>query len=240
MQKHVFISYIRENQDEVNLLCDELEAAGISIWLDREQIKPGHRWKDVIREAIENGSFFIACFSKEYEKKDKSYMNEELALAIEQIRKYQRNRIWFIPVLLSNCYIPNYSIGGGETLRDIQWVDLGKEKKKGIKKIIEVISLQGVIEESVITNYNFEITRLDFQGTRKSGIKLKSRKIINWMLENDVSFGRGEHYDDSSFDIKGVKLGKKWKTISIFKKELRNFIKIEINDSISKIELLGP
>jgi|WetSurMetagenome_2_1015567.scaffolds.fasta_scaffold66568_3 hypothetical protein len=136
---HVFISYVREDTATVRLLEDDLEKAGVEVWLDRKAIRPGSRWKTAIRDAIRNGDFFIACFSKNYESKNKTYMNEELALAIEELRQYSITRAWFIPVLLTDCSIPGMTIGPGETLRDLQWVDLRSEWDLGIKRIVSVI-----------------------------------------------------------------------------------------------------
>ena len=137
--KHVFISYVRENKEQVDRLCQDLEDHGVKAWLDSYSIKPGARWKADIQDAISQGDYFIACFSKEYIAKDKSYMNEELALAIEELRLYPPNRKWFIPVLLSECEIPNRSIGPGETLQDIQHLLLYEDWEGGIQQIISVI-----------------------------------------------------------------------------------------------------
>ena len=63
--KHVFISYVRENKKDVDRLCQDLESNGVNVWLDRNDIKPGARWKEAIREAIRKGDYFIACFSDE-------------------------------------------------------------------------------------------------------------------------------------------------------------------------------
>ena len=54
---HVFISYVRENQLEVDRLADDLRNAGVDVWLDREQIAPGRRWQRAIRTAIVDGTF---------------------------------------------------------------------------------------------------------------------------------------------------------------------------------------
>ena len=85
-QKHVFVSYIRENSEEVDKFCDELTKHGVHVWLDRNKIQPGVRWKDAIRNAIRRGDFFIACFSKEYTSRDKSYMNEELTFDDRRVK----------------------------------------------------------------------------------------------------------------------------------------------------------
>ena len=142
--KHVFISYVRENQEQVDRLCHDLKTQGVNVWLDRHSIKPGARWKDAIREAIRHGDFFIACFSEEYTnritiKREKTYMNEELTLAIEELRQFDSDREWFIPVLLSECAVPARSIGGGETLLDINWVPLHENWESGIQRILSVI-----------------------------------------------------------------------------------------------------
>ena len=46
--RHVFISYVRENKEQVDRLCQDLETHGVKVWLDRNDIKPGARWKDAI------------------------------------------------------------------------------------------------------------------------------------------------------------------------------------------------
>lgn len=121
---HVFVSYVRENRAIVDRLCDALSARGVKVWLDRNQIAPGTRWRDATRTAIRHGQHFIACFSKEYASRARTYMNEELILAIDELRQRKTDRAWFIPVLLSECDVPARNIGGGETLLDVQWVSL--------------------------------------------------------------------------------------------------------------------
>ena len=137
--RHVFISYVREDKNLVDKLCIDLQKHGVNVWFDRNDIKAGARWKDAIRAAIRHGDFFIACFSNKYVSKTKTYMNEELTLAIEELRQYASHREWFLPVLLTECNVPAQSIGGGETLLDINWVPLYEDWGSGIKKLLSVI-----------------------------------------------------------------------------------------------------
>ncbi|HXD32964.1 MAG TPA: TIR domain-containing protein [Pyrinomonadaceae bacterium] len=136
---HVFISYVHDDKDLVDQLANDLRALGVEVWLDRERIRPGERWKDAIRQAIGKGAFFLCCFSAHYESREKSYMNEELTLAIDELRQYSAERTWFIPVLVSRCEIPSRSIGAGETVRDLQWVDLYTDWSRGVHQIASVI-----------------------------------------------------------------------------------------------------
>jgi TIR domain-containing protein len=137
---HVFISYVRENQHDVVRLSKALRRNGIRVWLDRDSIQPGVRWKTAIRKAITDGAFFIACFSAEYASRKRSYMNEELQLALDEIRLRPRDRAFFIPVILSPTKIPDIEISSRETISDLQWVDLTEDWKKGIKSILSVVA----------------------------------------------------------------------------------------------------
>lgn len=51
-------------------------------------------------------------------------MNEELALAVEQYRTMPLGRTWLIPVRLDDTALPEWDLGGGRTLSDIEYVDL--------------------------------------------------------------------------------------------------------------------
>ncbi|MFC1712718.1 toll/interleukin-1 receptor domain-containing protein [Candidatus Poribacteria bacterium] len=138
-EPHVFVSHVRENQKDVDQLRSELTENGVKVWLDRNDIKVGARWRDAIEEAIQDGAHFIACFSKEYSERDETYMNEELTLAVDRLREFPTDRIWFIPVKLNECEIPKRKISAVETLQDLQWVELYKDWNNGIQRILKVV-----------------------------------------------------------------------------------------------------
>ncbi len=54
--KHVFVSYVREDSDRVDRVCEVLEAAGIPYWRDINRLEPGDAWKKRIRNAIKEGA----------------------------------------------------------------------------------------------------------------------------------------------------------------------------------------
>ncbi len=136
---HVFISYVRENKEEVDRLAGTLVRSGVNVWLDRNAIRPGMFWQDAIRKAIGEGEFFIACFSVEYNAKNRTHMNEEIRLAIEELRRRKEDQAWFIPVVLSGA-VPDWGIGAGKSLRDIQRVDLDESNwKAGVDQILSAV-----------------------------------------------------------------------------------------------------
>lgn len=95
------------------------------MWRDTVDLWPGDDWSAKIRHAITDDALvFIACFSRKSLARKVSYQNEELMLAIEQLRLRRPGESWLIPVRFDDCDIAGYDIGGGRTLASIQRTDL--------------------------------------------------------------------------------------------------------------------
>lgn len=138
---HAFISYVRENSDQVDNLQRTLEAAGVSVWRDTADLWPGEDWRMKIRRAItDNALVFIACFSSQSLARKKTYQNEELLLAIGQLRLRRPDDPWLIPVRFDDCDIPDLEIGGDRTLTSIQRADVfGAQRDAGIARLVATI-----------------------------------------------------------------------------------------------------
>ena len=165
--RYVFVSYVRDNQAIVDRLYKDLSAHGIRVWLDRNDIEPGVLWEDAIRRAISNGTFFIACFSVEYESRDSTYMNEELSLAIDELRKRPANRAWFIPICFSGS-VPDWSIGSGRTLASIQRLDINEKNwNDSVQRLTQAIK-PSLLQESrqLIRTLVSQTTGIDYSGLR--------------------------------------------------------------------------
>ncbi|UJC82118.1 toll/interleukin-1 receptor domain-containing protein (plasmid) [Rhodococcus erythropolis] len=123
--KHVFISYVRQDNAEVDKLCDLLKAANIAYWRDRESLGPGDAWKRVIREAIQDGTaVFLACFSANQRAKEKSVMNEEIRIAVEEYRLRRPGKTWLVPVRFDDGDIDDWDLGANLSIHDINYADL--------------------------------------------------------------------------------------------------------------------
>jgi len=102
---------------------------------------PGEDWRTKIRSAItDNALVFIACFSHACLARGRSYQNEELTLAIEQLRLRRPDDPWLIPVRFDECNIPDRDIGGGRTLASIQRADLlGDHFNDGAARLVAAV-----------------------------------------------------------------------------------------------------
>jgi hypothetical protein len=139
----VFLSYVSEDLDAVIALRTALESRGIDVWHDKAALQPGQRWASEIDRGIRSGDFFIACFSSAYHAKQTRYMDEELRIAIDEVRRRRHDSAWFIPVRLDECDIPDWSIPPGENLSSLQWVDLFDNPVDAIERLVATILPHG-------------------------------------------------------------------------------------------------
>jgi hypothetical protein len=181
---------VQENRKKIERLCDDLKSHNLYVWIDRNNIAPGSNWKDAIRNAIRSGAYFIACFSDEYESRKKTYMNEELILAVEELRQYSLKRIWFIPVLLSECDVPARSIGGGQTLLDLQWVNLYTDWDEGIRRLLTVLKADELREiKGLIDEYAYIYRRRVLDHSDSVLIEHSKKEYINKVHSLNTQFG---------------------------------------------------
>lgn len=140
----VFISYVHEDDRIVRFLVSILKINDVSVWLDNTDLAPGQRWKQEIKSAISSGTYFLSIHSKSRQAKQRSYANDELTDAIDEVRRRPISRPWLIPVKIDDCEIEPRQIGGGETLLDLQVCDL-TDWSKGIKSLLRALGVENPI-----------------------------------------------------------------------------------------------
>lgn len=208
---HAFISYVREDSHRVDQLQQALEAAGVPVWRDTSELWPGDEWRAVIRRAItDNALVFLACFSWNSLARKKSYQNEELNLAIGQLRLRRPEDPWLIPVRFDECDIPDIDIGGGRTLLSIQRADLfGGNSDEATNRLVQAVlrilgSHSGVVEhaEASLANTNAAAGTSQYSGADRTlelpdqvtGLGGRYEAMINvnecvWLLVNQIDPG---------------------------------------------------
>src|SRR5215204_6248979 len=60
-----FISYNRHDSDQVDVLAELLVKAGLSVWLDRQELRPSRLWRTEIEEAINASKAAIVVWGPE-------------------------------------------------------------------------------------------------------------------------------------------------------------------------------
>lgn len=144
-KRHVFISYVSEDEVRAKSLQSAFEAAGVEVWRDKKNLIPGSDWATEIRSAITRNSLaFIPCFSKGSTRRGQSYQYDELLSAIDHFRKLPPNRRWIFPVRFDPVVIPDYSLGAGRTLKSLHSADLfGPDRDRNLVRLTKAVSNLG-------------------------------------------------------------------------------------------------
>ncbi len=122
----VFLAHASEDKDAVRQLHAQLTSCGFKPWLDEVDLIPGQNWQAEISRAIKNSDVFAACLSAKSVRKE-GYVQKEFRIALDEYAKRPLGSIYFIPVKLDDCEIPDLQIPRlGIALRDFQWVEVWK------------------------------------------------------------------------------------------------------------------
>lgn len=179
-QTRIFLSYARKDIGLVNDLYNRLQQAGFSPWQDSKDIYPGEVWKDALIRAIHEAPFFLACLSNNSVNK-RGVIQEEIKEALQMWRQKLDDDIYFIPVRLEECQVP-------EALAKFQWVDLFEEG--GFSKLTQALR-RGLDQLGYIAPLRLRSQPVNPLYDEAVNEMLKERdfyhKSRNWM-------GRGVHH----------------------------------------------
>ncbi len=181
----IFLAHASEDKPAVLALYDRLKQAGYKPWLDKKDLIPGQIWRDEIPKAIKASQIFLACLSGKSANKQ-GYIQRELRIALDTFGEMLPGTIFFIPMRLEECEIPDLRMSEvGLNLRDIHRLDYWEED--GFEQLERAITHQFnpepeepkkpviVPEEpkQPLSVFNFEIVRVNAKGEQ---IKKESKQ----------------------------------------------------------------
>ena len=144
---HIFISYVREDSDRVDRLARSLAEAGLETWVDREDMRAGENWHVVVPDVLKRARFFVACFSKNVETRERSAMFVELRDAAEELRYRLPKAPWFLPVLFDPVEIPEFAVSATENLGLYERVELFRDWDAGVERLLKEIAPEGAARQ---------------------------------------------------------------------------------------------
>jgi hypothetical protein len=110
-----FVSYSRTDTDFVLRLCQDLRAAGASIWLDKLDIHPGEEWDQAIERGLSECGLMLVVLSP------KSVTSQNV---LDEIGYALSRKKQIIPVLYQDCEVPY-------RLNRLQYVDFRTPTRNG-------------------------------------------------------------------------------------------------------------
>ena len=101
----VFLCHASEDAEAAATLANQLRAGGLRPWLDKEQIRGGARWDDLIDDTIRSVDYFVVLQSEAMVRQFESYFLIEIASALKRTRGMRKDlQIAFvIPAALDDC-----------------------------------------------------------------------------------------------------------------------------------------
>ncbi|CAO5017957.1 TIR domain-containing protein [Microcystis aeruginosa] len=140
----IFLAHASEDKPAVLELYNRLKQAGYKPWLDKKDLIPGQIWRDEIPKAIKASQIFLACLSAKSANKQ-GYIQRELRIALDTLGEMLPGTIFFIPMRLEECEIPDLRLAEvGLNLRDIHRLDYWEED--GFEQLERAITHQFKLE----------------------------------------------------------------------------------------------
>jgi hypothetical protein len=98
----VFISYSRHDSAAVECLAGALQTAGVEVWFDRNELKPGDAWAAAILQGIKNCSLFIPVVSAntQLEGRSRAYFWREGNIADDLALGMAPDERFILPVVV--------------------------------------------------------------------------------------------------------------------------------------------
>lgn len=125
----VFISYSSTDSDFANRLKNDLQAQGVTVWVDKQDIQPGQVWSNVLKEAIRDTDRFLVILSPD--SVQSHYVLGEIAHAID-LRKS------IIPILYRKCDMPIH-------LLSLHYADFMPGYEQGMESLKRALGSTGVV-----------------------------------------------------------------------------------------------
>ncbi len=101
----VFLSYAREDEEQVDKLYKKLQSEGFEPWMDVKNLTPGENWVRSTEQAIEDSNFLLAVISRNSIDK-RGFVQTEIKFALDLASEESGQNARIIPVRLDNSSIP--------------------------------------------------------------------------------------------------------------------------------------
>jgi TIR domain len=118
-----FVSYSRADSDFVLRLCQDLRAAGASIWLDKIDIHPGEEWDQAIERGLAECGLMLIVLSPT--SVSSQNVLDEIGYALSRKKT-------IIPVLYRDCEVPY-------RLNRLEYVDFRTDYDERMKYLVSAL-----------------------------------------------------------------------------------------------------
>ncbi len=138
---HVFLSYSAADHKFAERLREELRRHGLSVWIDKEDLKPGSEWQQQIQDAIRSADDILVLVGSQSTDDPTQQLTWQAAL--EAVWQDPHKRL--IPVLLRDAPLPAfvYADSSGVETRVVLFVN-PRDLSSTVSAILLALQRNGV------------------------------------------------------------------------------------------------
>ena len=118
----IFLSYHNDDHEAVRQIHDDLEAAGLDVWLDREDLHHGDSIEPEIRDRIRKCSLFLPIISRNTLTTEKRFFRLEWRLAQRVAEEVAFTGRFIVPVALDDTPVDDPNLP--QAFREVLWYRL--------------------------------------------------------------------------------------------------------------------
>ncbi|MCR9246283.1 MAG: toll/interleukin-1 receptor domain-containing protein [bacterium] len=133
----IFLSYASEDRNATTKIRDALEAAGLDVWFDRDDLPPGSKFKPEIKYNIERCALFLPVLSNTLTIGDRRFVRREWKIAAEVAMDAPDSAKFIMPIAIED--VPPNSEYIDKAIRDCnwEWAPGGQVSTKFVDQVVE-------------------------------------------------------------------------------------------------------
>jgi len=96
----VFLSYASQDAPAAERICEVLRAAGIEVWLDKNELRGGDAWDAQIKKRIHECALFVPLISAHTNARSEGYFRREWKQATRRLQDIADDVAFLVPVVI--------------------------------------------------------------------------------------------------------------------------------------------
>ncbi|MBX7531814.1 toll/interleukin-1 receptor domain-containing protein [Qipengyuania sp. 1XM1-15A] len=123
-----FLSHSSVDKPFIRQLASDLDAAGISVWLDEQRIKVGDSIPDKVSQGLASSDYFLIALSESSVKSE--WVKKELSSAM--LTEIKKREVHILPLLLDDVDVPH-------GIADKKYANFASSYKEGLAELVETL-----------------------------------------------------------------------------------------------------
>ena len=117
----VFLSYASEDKSSAERIRDALEAAGVDVFFDRDDLQLGDGWEPKLRRSVRQCSLFVPVISRRTLVPGRRFFRVEWNLAVDeaQMASFSDEEAFLLPVVIDDTEAAEADVP--DVFRTVQW-----------------------------------------------------------------------------------------------------------------------